>query len=53
MTIHHDKSVYGKLSALTEEYSEEKLIELASKLEERTARSEPKTPDAAQPKKEK
>lgn len=32
MTIHHDKLAYGKLSSLQEEFSEDKLIEMAKAL---------------------
>ncbi len=34
MTIHHDKLAYGKLASLTEDFSEERLIEMAKKLSE-------------------
>lgn len=34
MTIHHDKSVYGKMASLTEEFSEERLLEMVNSLKE-------------------
>ena len=42
MTIHHDKLAYGKLASLTEEFSEERLLEMVNSLseEEENAESE-------------
>lgn len=34
MTVHHDKSVYGKLNSVNEEFSEEKLIKIAQSVNE-------------------
>ena len=42
MTIHHDKLAYGKLASLTEEFSEDRLLEMVNSLseEEENAESE-------------
>ena len=32
MTIHHDKLAYGKIASLTEEFTEEKLMEMVNSL---------------------
>ena len=34
MTIHHDKLAYGKISSLVDEFSEERLAEMAEALSE-------------------
>lgn len=34
MTIHHDKMAYGKLKSLTDEFSEERLLEMVGRLSE-------------------
>ena len=34
MTIHHDKMAYGRLASLREDFSEERLAEMAKKLSE-------------------
>lgn len=35
MAIHHDKKAYGKLSSLTEEFSEDKILNMVKNLEEK------------------
>lgn len=34
MTIHHDKLAYGKLATLSEELSEEKLLQMLKELDD-------------------
>ncbi len=34
MTIHHDKLAYGKLASLSEELSEEKLLQMLKELDD-------------------
>ena len=40
MTIHHDKLAYGKLASLTEEFSEDRLLEMVNSLSEENEESE-------------
>ena len=41
MTIHHDKKAYGKLASLCEEFSEERLAEMAQSLSAENEKEEP------------
>lgn len=41
MTIHHDKKAYGKLASLSEEFSEERLAEMAQSLSAENEKEEP------------
>ena len=43
MTIHHDKLAYGKLASLTEEFSEDRLLEMVNSLSEEEENGEDKT----------
>ena len=40
MTIHHDKLAYGKLASLTEEFSEDRLLEMVNSLSEEEKENE-------------
>ena len=45
MTIHHDKLAYGKLAPLTEEFSEERLLEMVNSLSEEEEENEAEAAD--------
>ena len=51
MTIHHDKMAYGRLTPLRDDFSEERLAEMAKKLSESAAEEE--TAEIEQPAPEK
>lgn len=46
MTIHHDKLAYGKLAPLTEEFSEDRLLEMVNSLSEEEKENEAEAADA-------
>lgn len=46
MTIHHDKLAYGKLASLTEEFSEDRLLEMVNSLSEEEKENEAEAADA-------
>lgn len=45
MTIHHDKSVYGKLASSREDLSEQRLAEMLERLKAEQEKEKPDKPD--------